>query len=62
VVYLKDLGAAAAGGNCGNGPDEIIAVVEKMKATSPEVTLVAKANAGIPELVGGRPSTGPLRR
>jgi 5-methyltetrahydrofolate--homocysteine methyltransferase len=54
VVYLKDLGAAAAGGNCGNGPDEIIAVVEKMKATSPEVTLVAKANAGIPELVGGR--------
>lgn len=55
VTTLMGYGAAAIGGNCGNGPEEIIAVVEKMRKTAPEVTLVAKANAGIPELVQGKP-------
>jgi len=51
---LSELGAVALGGNCGNGPEEIIGVIEKMYAISPQTILVAKANAGIPELVGGR--------
>lgn len=51
---LSGLGAVALGGNCGNGPEEIITVIEKMYAVSPDTVLVAKANAGIPELVGGR--------
>jgi 5-methyltetrahydrofolate--homocysteine methyltransferase len=55
VQALAPLGAAAVGGNCGNGPDEIIAVIEKMHAAMPEVTLVAKANAGVPVLVQGKP-------
>lgn len=55
ISALAPLGAAAIGGNCGNGPDEIIAVVEKMHATMPDALLVAKANAGIPELVKGQP-------
>ena len=55
VTTLIGYGAAAIGGNCGNGPAEIIAVVEKMRKTAPEMTLVAKANAGIPELVQGKP-------
>jgi 5-methyltetrahydrofolate--homocysteine methyltransferase len=55
IVALSSFGAAAIGGNCGNGPEEIIQVVEKMHATAPQTTLVAKANAGIPELVGGKP-------
>jgi 5-methyltetrahydrofolate--homocysteine methyltransferase len=42
------------GGNCGNGPDEIEAVVRKMHAVAPQAVLVAKANAGIPRLVKGR--------
>ncbi|MEW6567299.1 MAG: homocysteine S-methyltransferase family protein [Chloroflexota bacterium] len=54
VRTLSDWGAAAVGGNCGNGPDEILGVLEKMKATAPEVVLVAKANAGLPELVNGK--------
>lgn len=54
IQSLASFGAVAAGGNCGNGPEEIIAVIEKMHALAPEATLVAKANAGIPELVGGR--------
>ncbi|HSF81275.1 MAG TPA: betaine--homocysteine S-methyltransferase [Anaerolineales bacterium] len=54
IQSLASFGAVAAGGNCGNGPEEIIAVVEKMHALAPEAILVAKANAGIPELVGGK--------
>ncbi len=52
---LSSYGAVAVGGNCGNGPDEIIGVVEKMHATAPQALLVAKANAGVPTLVAGKP-------
>lgn len=52
---LKPLGPLALGGNCGNGPEEIIEVIQKMHAADPDITLVAKANAGIPELVKGIP-------
>jgi 5-methyltetrahydrofolate--homocysteine methyltransferase len=55
VTTLLSYGAAAVGGNCGNGPEEVVTVIEKMHATSPEAVLVAKANAGIPELIKGRP-------
>lgn len=51
---LSGFGAAALGGNCGNGPEEIIEVVTKMRAIDQETILVAKANAGIPELVQGK--------
>jgi 5-methyltetrahydrofolate--homocysteine methyltransferase len=51
---LPSYGAAAIGGNCGNGPDEIIDVIRKMHASRPEAILVAKANAGVPTLVGGK--------
>jgi 5-methyltetrahydrofolate--homocysteine methyltransferase len=51
VRALRDWGADAIGGNCGNGPDELIPVVAKMRAEAPEVVLVAKSNAGMPELV-----------
>ena len=55
VTTLASFGATAVGGNCGNGPEEIITVIEKMHATAPDALLVAKANAGIPQLVGGKP-------
>ncbi|HEX5590085.1 MAG TPA: homocysteine S-methyltransferase family protein [Candidatus Limnocylindrales bacterium] len=48
---LVRLGADAIGGNCGNGPDELIPVVAKMRAAAPDALLVAKSNAGMPELV-----------
>jgi 5-methyltetrahydrofolate--homocysteine methyltransferase len=51
---LSGFGVAALGGNCGNGPEEIIEVITKMNAINPDTTLVAKANAGIPELVSGK--------
>ena len=54
VASLAEWGADAIGGNCGNGPDEIIRVVERMHAAAPDVTLVAKSNAGMPQLIDGR--------
>ncbi len=44
----------ALGGNCGNGPEEIIEVITKMSSINNGIPLVAKANAGIPELVKGK--------
>jgi 5-methyltetrahydrofolate--homocysteine methyltransferase len=49
---LLDAGAAAVGGNCGNGPEELVPVVEKMRAAFPDAVLVAKGNVGAPQLVG----------
>lgn len=54
VKALREMGAAAVGGNCGNGPDEILGVIRKMRAADPEAILVAKSNAGMPELVSGK--------
>jgi 5-methyltetrahydrofolate--homocysteine methyltransferase len=54
VKTLRDWGAAAIGGNCGNGPDELLGVIQKMYAVAPDVVLVSKSNAGIPELVNGK--------
>ena len=51
VTALAAAGADAIGGNCGNGPDELLPVIEKMHAVAPDATLVAKSNAGVPELV-----------
>ena len=54
VKALLDMGAAAVGGNCGNGPEELLAVIQKMHAVEPNAVLVAKSNAGIPELIQRR--------
>ncbi|HET7029705.1 MAG TPA: homocysteine S-methyltransferase family protein [Candidatus Limnocylindrales bacterium] len=48
---LLEAGADAIGGNCGNGPDELLPVVEKMRVAAPGAVLVAKSNAGMPELI-----------
>src|SRR5262245_22099828 len=48
---LLGWGADAIGGNCGNGPDELVPVVQKMHSVAPDAVIVAKSNAGIPELV-----------
>jgi 5-methyltetrahydrofolate--homocysteine methyltransferase len=54
VEALLGWGAAAVGGNCGNGPEEILDVIGKMNRKAPQARLVAKANAGVPEWKGGR--------
>jgi 5-methyltetrahydrofolate--homocysteine methyltransferase len=77
VAALSELGLAAAGGNCGNGPAEIEGVIHGMRvalgarglrfeasdeaqaATSlksqvSSLPLIAKSNAGMPEIIDGR--------
>lgn len=54
VAALAAVGVDAIGGNCGNGPDEMVPVIERMHAAAPDVTLVAKSNVGMPQLVDTR--------
>jgi 5-methyltetrahydrofolate--homocysteine methyltransferase len=58
VSALSELGLAALGGNCGNGPDEIEAVVYAMALTGTTIPIVAKSNAGMPEVIDGRTTYG----
>ncbi len=51
---LVGWGVQAIGGNCGNGPEELVPVIAKMHAAAPDAVIVAKSNAGIPELVDMR--------
>lgn len=52
VVVLQSLGADAIGINCSTGPEEMIPLVEQMKKYA-NVPLLAKPNAGMPELIDG---------
>jgi 5-methyltetrahydrofolate--homocysteine methyltransferase len=54
VEALTAWGADAVGGNCGNGPDELVPVIDRMHRAKPDAVLVAKSNAGMPELVDMR--------
>jgi len=40
------------GANCGTGSDELVEAIKAFKSTNPELPLIAKANAGIPVVVG----------
>jgi 5-methyltetrahydrofolate--homocysteine methyltransferase len=50
---LRALGVFAIGANCGTGSDELEVAVKTMREANPDVILVAKANAGIPQVVKG---------
>lgn len=52
AAALLDAGAVAIGGNCGNGPEELVPVIERMRRAYPDAVLVAKGNVGMPQLVG----------
>jgi 5-methyltetrahydrofolate--homocysteine methyltransferase len=53
VQSLGEYGVIALGANCGNGPAEIEGVIVKMHRTGAGISLVAKANAGLPHMVDG---------
>ena len=48
IQSIGELDVIAIGGNCGNGPEEIQTVIEKMRIQQPEAVLIAKSNAGMP--------------
>lgn len=53
VETLGQLDIALVGANCGTGSDELIEAIAAMKKTDLDLPLVAKANAGIPQVEGG---------
>jgi 5-methyltetrahydrofolate--homocysteine methyltransferase len=53
AAELAALGVAALGANCSTGPAEMLPVIEAMAEAS-SLPIIAKPNAGLPELVEGR--------
>jgi methionine synthase I (cobalamin-dependent) len=51
---LSDAGAVAVGANCSVGPEVVEHVIRAMKAARPNVLLLAKPNAGLPQFVDGK--------
>lgn len=51
LITLQALGASAVGCNCGAGPKEMLPPISAM-APYAHVPLIAKPNAGLPELIG----------
>ncbi|MDD5065556.1 MAG: homocysteine S-methyltransferase family protein [bacterium] len=53
LITLQSLGADAVGVNCSTGPEDMLLVVSAMKPYA-KVPLLAKPNAGLPELVDNK--------
>ncbi len=52
VKELGELNIQLLGANCGRGSEELIEAIKEMKAANPDLPIIAKANAGIPQMVG----------
>jgi len=52
VKKLKKMDIQLLGANCGTGSDELIEAIKEMHSADRDLILIAKANAGIPEVVG----------
>ena len=53
---LSETSVLALGANCGDGPEVIRAALEQMHAVLSDFPLIARPNAGLPELVNGVPT------
>jgi len=53
IETLGELDVIAIGANCGTGSDELEVAVKAMREVKPDAIIVAKANAGIPQVVAG---------
>ncbi len=52
VTRLAELGVDAVGANCGNNLADTEAAVAEMRAAAPDMVIISKANAGMPEWHG----------
>jgi len=53
IETLGKLDVVAIGANCGTGSDELEVAVKAMREANPDAVIVAKANAGLPQVVKG---------
>ena len=49
-----EMGADVIGANCGTGPDDMIKVVAALRATAPQIPIIAMPNAGMPVIEDGQ--------
>lgn len=54
VQLANELELSAVGANCGKGPQELEAVIDRMHKAGCQKPIISKANAGIPKLVDGK--------
>lgn len=54
VQLAHELELSAVGANCGKGPQDLEAVIERMHKAGCQLPIIAKANAGIPKLIEGK--------
>lgn len=54
IQTMLELGVNACGANCGASLEMTYEAVGKMREASPQAVLIAKPNAGLPRVVGGR--------
>lgn len=52
VTRLAEVGVDAVGANCGNNLADTEAALHEMRATNPDILLISKANAGMPQWIG----------
>jgi 5-methyltetrahydrofolate--homocysteine methyltransferase len=52
VSELQTLDIQLLGANCGTGSDELIEAIQAIQAADPKLPIIAKANAGVPKIVG----------
>lgn len=55
VCLLEGLGVDALGMNCGLGPEQMLALLPRMRACT-SIPIAVKPNAGLPVVINGRPS------
>ena len=48
-----DLSPTAVGANCGVGPGDVVIAVDDLRASDADLTIVAKANCGVPQMIDG---------
>lgn len=53
LITLQSLGADAFGCNCSTGPAEMARIIRRMRPYA-RIPLIAKPNAGLPKVVGGK--------
>lgn len=54
LVIFRALGVSAFGFNCGAGPKEMLANIERLRDVRGDLPLIAKPNAGLPVMVDGK--------
>ncbi|MFV1949276.1 MAG: betaine--homocysteine S-methyltransferase [Anaerolineales bacterium] len=52
VGELQTLDIQLLGANCGTGSDELIEAIQAIQAADPKLPIIAKANSGLPKMVG----------